>query len=763
MILIQVLKNAMNKIPFGRLWFAVFLPALTMAPVLFWPHYGLFSDAGQAIEFPKEVIANFPRSLALLRPLEDGRWNPLFHGLTILIYAVVPDSARALFFAQWVMFAASSLTVVWVLTKLTRSKWLAILGVAIFCTSSSIFESFFTLDKVEPRVTVFSSLIVASLVARFLSGQNDENRQRWWSFVMIQGLLGIWVIFSKETGTYLIAAFGGTWLACLLNPTWGHQVRTLFRNAFAVNSVVVIAFILLFKLLSANMSYRYVTYEITPLLLVHNASYYLTTSPELTLSLLCAVYWCLRVFWRRLPGPQDSVQAILVFISIGTLSYFSGICLWRWPLDYYLLPAHYMAALLLPLTLWACAKQKIIWWPVLRMAAWLLGIVWCGYFGFRLILGYAIYAQDAVKDDVAHYLSQPEWFGKRIVLPLSHPDNAEIGERLEYFINRNRSEEHPVNLFNFWEPPSGNRQNFERYKNTAGISPDERLLHDIAQHPDRFVIWQFGTSEKASLELMRRQYEENDDEVTGWTAGMIWRPGYLSRGDVLLVPTGSRVLARLIKWSNARGLSLYGESQQDFMRKFSLKLTPLAHIHRGPEFASIGWDLFRVDGNTEDTDVSLGYSLASLMTLNQETDITPPSTSRAMFEEKVLPRNGLYLGEGWYDLENSTGVRFRWMSTNSEIVLTHLPAGNCTFSADVEPLLMPDSGSFTLVFRSGTDQSEFSLQGRKTVTFKVQSTGKNLQVIHLSSHGGATRPPEGDTRLLKLRAFSFNLLQCSEY
>ena len=758
----QILNSVKNKIIFSYVGcFAIVVPTIIMLPVLLWPHYGLFSDAGQAIEFPKLFIKDFPHTLDLLRPLEDGRWNPLFHALTIFIYSIVPDSSRALFFAQWLMFAGSSYILAWVVTKLTNSKWLAILGVVIYSTSSSIFENFFTLDKVEPRITFFSSLIIALIISKLLSFNNNEKPKNSWLFYVTTFFLSIWVLYSKETGTYLIAALGGTWIACLINPKWGLDVRALFRNVLVVNILVLITFIVLFKLLSANMSYRYVTYEITPLLLISNASYYLRTSPELGLSLFSAIYWCLRIFWKRLPGPVGSIQAIIVFVSIATLSYFAGICLWRWPLDYYLLPAHYMGALLLPLTVWSLATQKVCKLVLVKLFVWILGFLWIGYFGLRIILGYAIYAQDAVKDDVANYLSQPEWFERRIVLPLSHPDNAEIGERLEFFINHARTDENPVNIFNFWETPVNARQNFERFKGSAGISPDISLLQDVARYPERFIIWQFGTSEHAYIELVKRHYEEKPEKEDNWFIGMIWRPSYLNREDVLVVPTGSPLLASIVNWSNVRGLSLYTGNQETFMHKLPLILKPLAHIHRGPAIASLGWDIFSVEGNTEDTNVSLGYSLSSLITLNNESDITPHTSSKILFEEKSLPTNGLFLGNGWYGLEQNTDINFRWMGSKSEIVLTHLPVGYCTINMDIEPLIMSDNEPLSLVFSTGDNRSEFLLKGRNVTSYKFKSTGKTFQVINISLNGGATHPPKGDTRLLKARVFQFNLLSCS--
>lgn len=736
-------------------WAAVMLPTLIMIPVLVWPHYGLFSDAGQAITFPRLVIDEFPRSLLMLRPMEDGRWNPLFHGLTILIYAIDPDSARAFYVAQWTMFVVSSLSIAWMLVRLTGSRWFALLGSVLFCTASSVVENFYTLDKVEPRVTLFSALIVTSLVARFIAGPIQSAKKSWWRFILVQSVLGVWLVFSKETGVYLAAAVGGTWIACLFNSQWGQPTRNLFRNTFMIQGAVVLAFMALFKALSLSMTYRYVTYDVTLALVATNVGYYLKTSPELALGLLCAVYWCLSAVWQRIPCHRRGVQPLLVFLSICELSYFAGISLWRWPLDYYLLPAHYIAALLLPLTIWALVlQQTALRRFALRAAAWLGVAVWCGFLGFRLFVGFAVYAQDALKDDLALYLSSPDLYQQRMVLPLTHPDSAEVGERLKFFINRNRPEGQAVDLFNFWEPAFVNRQNLQRFNSGAGIAPQTRQLAEVAQHPERYIIWQFGTNPETYIKLHKHTsgFEISPD----WQPDMPWRSGYLNRGDLILVPMGSHLFQNI----RARGVAMYSTTVQDFLRSTPLQLTYMGGVQRGLQFASMSWNLFRVGDILADTEGTQGYSLTNLMALNAEADIIPTASTDALFGQHRYAEKSVLLGNGWYSLEQAGGSRFRWMGTNSAVVLTQLPAGACSLALDVEPLLTPDSEEFSLNLAIGSDKTEFPLIGRNSVTFNFKSSGEKLQIINLSTRGGMKTPPKDDPRLLKIRVFSIKLLQC---
>jgi putative effector of murein hydrolase LrgA (UPF0299 family) len=146
-------------------WLVILLAAavsstVIMFPVLIWPHYGLFSDAGQIIEFPKQIIAGFPESLRLLGPLPDGRWNPAFHGLSALLYYLQPDTPLIFFVAQWLMLVGTLLCIGALIRALTGNIAGALIGMLVLVVCSSLFENFYTLDKVEPRITLFSALAI---------------------------------------------------------------------------------------------------------------------------------------------------------------------------------------------------------------------------------------------------------------------------------------------------------------------------------------------------------------------------------------------------------------------------------------------------------------------------------------------------------------------------------------------------------------------------------------------------------------------------
>ena len=737
---------------------AVLLPAFLMLPMLIWPHYGLFSDAGQAITFPREVLKDLPRSLLLLSPLEDGRWNPLFHGLTVIIFAIAPDSPRALFVAQLLMFVGATVSMAWIIVRLTQSTWLAVLGVMLFCFGSGVFENFFTLDKVEPRVTLFSAIAIAFLVAVYSKiGSVNSSELNWGRFIVIQALLGVLIVFSKETGVFVAATFISTWLACLLNPQWGTHLRKPVLIGAVTHLTVVVVFVALFKFLSISMSYRYVKYDLSIALVLENLAYYALSSPELALGVCCAVYWTLACLIKRLPGPLGAHRVIVIFTSFATLAYLAGLLIWRWALDYYLLPAQFMGVITLVLTIWALLPSIQSRGVTSRILTGIACVVWLGYLIFRIFLGSAIFAQDEAKDHLAKLLSAERFHFSRLVLPLAHPDNAEIGERLEYFIDRERSPEFVADLYNFWELPFLNRGNMKRFAGGAGLPPGNRQLSEVANQPEKYAIWQYGTTANDQLDLLPlqtgiRKNLARSKEGNVWSPQDIWQFSYLRVGDFILVPVGKSWLNLL----RIRGVAMYSQNTDDFTHRTPLRMTKVGGVRSGLKFAELGWDVLHVDEIIED-DPKQPYGVIRLLQSNAKFDVVPLSSTASLFDEYRLPSNGLLLGAGWHGIESAGNVRFRWMGESSEIALTYARAGGCELELDIEPLLQPGLAKFAFTANSGEHTIDYQLLGRQKIRFDFNAEGSTVQVIRLEARGGMTTPPPGDIRLLKARIFGLKL------
>lgn len=739
-----------------RFWFvALLLPTILMLPVLWSPHYGLFSDAGQIIEFPREVLDGLPMSLKLLRPLEDGRWNPLFHGVSILIYAFAPDSARAFYFAQWLMLLVTSACIAWIVVRVTGTAVLAWLGVVLFCTASSVFENYYTLDKVEPRIAVFSALLVTLFVSQYFVRISEKKVDRSWRWIAVQLVLGVAVVFSKETGVFLAAAFFAAWLASLLNSSISTALRKLAFEFFVVQLIVIVAYLGLFKALAPPMSYRYVVYDISVTLLVRNVSYYLLSSPELTVSVLVAIYWLVRSVFAKLPGPDGTVQFLLAFLSFALLGYFLGICLWRWPLDYYLLPAHLLSALLIAVTIGAAIRDR---WPRAhrweKLAAAFLCALWCAFYVYRVAVGIAIFSFDAVKDDLAQRLSDPAFYARRLIVPLRHPDNAEVGERLEFFINRQRPVDQAGDLYNFWEFPYEGRKDLARFSGAAGISPSATQLRSVANDINHIVIWKFGENERAYTDALKKNVEGMTVDELEAERSSAWHFSFVRPGDLIIAPVGSS----LFRWVRARGLGMHTKSVDEFVQNTPLVLKSLASISRGMGPLWLGWEVFEVVSNVDFG--KGGYNIFTLRQLNKPRDISPSNALESLARGNRLPEAGIFLGTGWYDLETQGGLAFHWMGRRSELVLTRLPVGKCSIELDVEPILDASAKPFQVSLTIGDKTEGRPLSGRERIAFDFLSNGEDIQVVKVNAIGGTERQPKNDTRSLKMRAFELGAPQC---
>lgn len=724
------------------LWFlSLFIPTILMLPVLIWPHYGLFSDAGQIVDFPRKVLAGLPQTLELLRPLEDGRWNPMFHGLSIAIYAIAPYSARAFYVAQWGMFFVTCLSIVWVINRVTANRLFAFLGLILFCTASSIFESFYTLDKVEPRVVFFAALFVASFLPTVSFHKHQHLQVNKW-FYVAQIISGIGIVFSKETGVFLAFALLLLCTSLFFNKSLNSSFGKVILRTALIQITIVIVYLILFRLLSPPMNYRYVSYDVSLTLIFENIVYYLRTSPELAVGLVCAGYWCLAfVFpksYKFVNCKEDPL--ILPFLSFALFIYFSGICLWRWPLDYYLLPAHLLVALLIPLSLW-------VWAPfinkinrnILPMFVVFAGIVWVIYFVYRIFFGIAIFYFDAIKDDLAQFMSNRNLIEKRVVLPFTHPESAEVGERLEFFINAVRPLNNKIDLYNFWEPPFLNRHYLQRFDTSAGMIPNKGQLNELAKNPEKFVIW-------------------NLNNINFFEKGSSWRNEYLETGDLILVPVGSKILDKI----HARGISMHAKSPSEFLKSTPIEIESIGQVRRNLASLWLGWELFEVK-SFEIAEDSSGYSKHILKVLNDKTEILPTKSTDALFNNNELQEEGVLLGKGWYEPEYQNSRFFRWTGTQSEIVLTRLPEGRCSVSLHLEPLLDAQSKPLRLNWSLGLNEGSHVLTSEKSLQFDFESSGESVQILKLYAGGGMQITPVNDPRLLKMRVFNIEEPRCSKF
>jgi hypothetical protein len=415
-----------------------------------------------------------------------------------------------------------------------------------------------------------------------LNQHNQHNQQIKkipdYIFWVMQFLLGVSLVFSKETGIYLAFSILITWFVLVLNSQVEARSKLLFLYSLLLQITVVILFYTLYHLLWQEPDTgRYLKYEITSDLIKANFIYYVRSSPEaiagLLISGLLFVRYALNYQNRVITRPDQ----IMLLIASCLVVYFMGILIWRWPLDYFLMPVHFFSAILIAIIFNSVFSMTQVNKKSIQKVGMLIFLMLFIYYsGQRMIVGILIYQQDALKDDLAKVLAEPRWHQQHIILPFDHPNSAEIGVRINYFTNQLTENNYPLTMYYFWEPNEKTLSNIARFENSVGIAPKPTQLMEIANHSHRdagaIPIWKFTT--KASQD-----------------PSLPWEYDYLKPGDYLLLPFG----VNIPRWSHARGLSMYSDSH--FIKQAlpdRLQLKEEQDITRSIGPWKIGWKIVKV-------------------------------------------------------------------------------------------------------------------------------------------------------------------------
>ena len=708
------------------------ISVLMMLPVLLYPHYGLFSDAGQLIEFPKNFIESFPRSFNSLKPLEDGRWNPLFHLLTVFVYLISPNNALAFYCLQTVILCGALVSIVFILMRDRNVFSITIVSAILFVFSASFFESFYTLDKVEPRILLCMSVLLSSLFVNF-----GKSYPLSVSFYIIQVLFGVVMIFSKETAVFYGASvflFG----ILLYFIRFEKRIVGLLLLTGLIQLAIFIIYVIAFKLLSYDMSYRYVSYALTGKLVLANIKYYITSSPEIIIALVIAVKNLVELVRSR---NKFEINTIFVTSLLGLLLvvYFSGICLWRWPLDYYLLPAHFLSSIIIGIFAVKCFKNTNL---VLRFCVLISFAI---FVSFRIINGWAIYSQDALKDELSIRLANKVYDKASVIVDMYHPDGAEFGERIEFFTNvvNNGS----IILYNFLDPIGHIRENVNRFQNSAGIAPTPEQLKALRLDTKNYVKWRFGDDINPASKDSSHLYNFDSDALL-WISGMHWMPQFVKKGDILIAPFGSPTLSKI----NARGVNKYSQSQEDVERKIPYKIELLETVEKSLFGIKIGWFIFRVLESQPE------YYKLVLMDLIKDvsvSDINANSCADPHNQSDVC----LYMGSGFYNLEGTIDS-FRWVGKSSNLYFSSNKYSKCDLEMDVEPLLDKNNTSQILSVVYNGVISNFSITARQKIFVTINGLSSKLSSALVQISGGLADYPPNETRELKARFFKFKLVNC---
>jgi hypothetical protein len=697
----------------------ILLSFFILSPIIVFPHWGLFSDAGQILTFPKEVIESFPESLNEIRPLADGRWNPMFHLITIGIYFIFGENPQAFYITQWTMLAIVSLLIFYLTKSLSSSRLASYGAVILLLFNGTIFENFFTLDKIEPRVGLFaaSSFILMSYFLKIKSASN-LNFLALAAIFIIHFFLSILSIFSKETGIFLLPVGLILFILAFMQKKKSKVIIMNITIFFLAHVLALVLFKVLFDSLDSNQIERqlriyndnqYIAYKISPSLIKWNFNYYLTHVTEAIIGSLVFVGWSLILLFKKRLRHLSQNDFILLGTGTAGSIYFFGLLLWRWPSSYFLYPSVIFYSIFLSSHAYFLFKTKSKSYSIIKKFLLMLILIIVVLYSLpgRIYNGLAIYSLDETKDIFAGSLCDKSGKDQKIVLAQFHPDSAELGERLEFFIDK-KCEYKNIDIFNMIEGPFTNRNDFDRYRGGAGLSPSKNQMKKANDKRASYIMWSFGPFNGNPGAKYRNE---------------VWFFAPLKKGDWIAVPVGN---ARN-RFVPARGVQLYSQPSKDYLNGY---------------FSGI--ELKKIDDSKLSLRLNktffMGWEIYEVIKINR----TPA------------------IGENWFPLEAFTGETFRWVNNDASFTIDK--SDKCAkLIVDLEPGPGIKGDTLNLnISDNETTIKNFKISKRKKISLILPSTitpaSYKLHVIN----GG--RSIQSDPRILNFRVFKIELIDypCEE-
>lgn len=141
----------------------------------------------------------------------------------------------------------------------------------------------------------------------------------------------------------------------------------------------------------------------------------------------------------------------------------------------------------------------------------------------------------------------------------------------------------------------------------------------------------------------------------------------------------------------------------------------------------------------------------ALREFNHSGDIVPAASLAQLTDARTLAENGLFLGNGWHDLERDGHDPFRWLGNAGEIVVTRPATRTAHVVLDVESGPGQNHQPFELVLanENGTALEKIQIAHRKTVTLQLPFNDSRGAIFRLLAPAGVAIST--DERILNLR------------
>jgi hypothetical protein len=240
-------------------------------------------------------------------------------------------------------------------TLLTGAGWAGALAASNLATVSSIGTNAYFLSNTETRVVLFGSAL-ALLIAVGMRGSASSGSRAsspvFWTLMTLAGLL---TVFSKEAGITLVLVGLAGWIAS--HPRLGLGISAPTRRLFG--GVLLLLLVIDLVWLGLKLGLRisgaggiYTDFAPRPESVIANLRFYFLNGTDVVLlggaALVVAVSLAILHHWDAPhSGRSRDRQAFVWGWLMVAVSYAALLLLWRWGLNYYLLPVALFLTLVL--------------------------------------------------------------------------------------------------------------------------------------------------------------------------------------------------------------------------------------------------------------------------------------------------------------------------------------------------------------------------------------------------------------------------------
>jgi hypothetical protein len=604
-------------------------------PIILFPHWGLFSDAGQIILAGREFWADPWHRFDLIK----GYWRPAFHIIDLITYKLFGENPLYFYLLECFMFLCTVTLTYLNCLILSSSRIFSTVFALFLLISTATLEVIYTLDKGEARIAFFLSLALFCYLRqdKKISKLNSSNiHYQPGSVRLIPTVIAFISVclafFTKETSQVVLVNLIALTLATFLLVPESKDLKMGFSEFFKnprvkltfFNNLSILFAFLLYKLFfystGGNNADNYLKIEYNLPEIYRSIIYYTKLIPDIIFILSFCMLSSLILTVKFIRHLSRNNRLFLSFSALHSLNltvmavvYFVALVNFRWklvyiwfPINIFLLPAtcYYFTSII---TFFA---QKRSFTNFRKYGTVLLVLVFLSAIPTRLIEAQAIFNLDALKDDLSkslvNYKSKQKEKTINIALPFQVAESSEIGERIKFFVLENffRVTEgrpfkkgDPFRIFNFLDYTP---KNINYPLSSAFASSPEKTSTNL----DESLI-----SSSSGIQIFT--YEMS--KLWGSAKDVLWTKGMLLPGMYLLVPYGE-----LPDTLHFRGVGMHQapvESQLQFMPQVSWE-----------EKMRVERSVFDIFGKK----MTMGYKLLEV--------IDSPPISWNLFTDGWLPR-----------------------------------------------------------------------------------------------------------------------------